>query len=68
VSSENEEPEDLGDEEVAAAEAAISHTAAPELGDKSEQELGAKTVGSPVQSAPPIPEITASEELPVTER
>jgi len=68
VSSENEEPEDLGDEEVAAAEAAISHNAAPELGDKSEQGLGAKTVGSPVQSAPPIPEITASEELPVTER
>lgn len=68
VASENEEPEDLGDEEVAAAEAAISHTAAPELGDKSEQGLGAKTVGSPVQSAPPIPEITASEELPVTER
>ena len=68
VSSENEEPEDLGDEEVAAAEAAISHTAAPELGDKSERGLGAKTVSSPVQSAPPIPEIAASEELPVTER
>jgi len=68
LSSENEEPEDLGDKEVAAAEAAISHTAAPELGDKSEQGLGAKTVSSPVQSAPPIPEIAASEELPVTER
>jgi len=68
LSSENEEPEDLGDEEVAAAEAAISHTAAPELDDKSEQGLGAKTVSSPVQSAPPIPEIAASEELPVTER
>ena len=68
VSSENEEPEDLGDEEVAAAEAAISHAGAPELGDKSEQGLGATTVSSPVQSAPPIPEIAAAEELPVTER
>ena len=68
VSSENEEPEDLGDEEVAAAEAAISHAGAPEHGDKSEQGLGATTVSSPVQSAPPIPEIAAAEELPVTAR
>ena len=68
VAAEGEEPEDLGDKEVAAAEAAISHAPTPELGDNSEQGAGAKTVSSPVQSAPPIPEIAAAEELPVTER
>ncbi|HXT91219.1 MAG TPA: slipin family protein [Trebonia sp.] len=68
VSSENEEPEDLGDKEVAAAEAAISHTPTPELEDNSSSGLGAKTVSSPVQSNPPIPEIAAGEELPVTDR
>jgi regulator of protease activity HflC (stomatin/prohibitin superfamily) len=62
------EAEDLGDAEVAAAEAAISHTAAPELEDKSASGLGAKTVSSPVQSTPPIPEIAAAEDLPVSER
>jgi regulator of protease activity HflC (stomatin/prohibitin superfamily) len=68
AASENEEPEDLGDNEVAAAEAAISHTTTPELDAKPAPELGDKTVAAPVQSVPTIPEITASEELPVTER
>jgi regulator of protease activity HflC (stomatin/prohibitin superfamily) len=46
----SEEPEDKGDEEVAAAEAAISHTGAPELGEA---------------AVPPVPEVApASETVP----
>jgi regulator of protease activity HflC (stomatin/prohibitin superfamily) len=60
------EAQDLGDAEVAAAEAAISHTSTPELGAKAEPEppaLGDATVPAPV-----IPQITPAEELPVTDR
>jgi regulator of protease activity HflC (stomatin/prohibitin superfamily) len=62
------EAQDLGDAEVAAAEAAISHTGTPELGAEPAPELGDKTLAAPVQPIPAIPEIAASEELPVTER
>ena len=62
----NGEPEDLGDEEVAAAEAAISHTSTPELGSKAESD--AKALGDATVAAPVIPEIAGGEELPVTDR
>jgi regulator of protease activity HflC (stomatin/prohibitin superfamily) len=48
-SAEEPEPEDLGDEEVAAAEAAISHTGAPELGEA---------------VVPPLPEVAPTAEVP----
>jgi hypothetical protein len=66
VSSSNEEPEDLGDEEVAAAEAAIGHTVSPKLGTKAEPE--AKALGDATVPAPVVPEIAVGEELPVTDR
>jgi regulator of protease activity HflC (stomatin/prohibitin superfamily) len=54
------EAEDLGDAEVAAAEAAISHTAT--------QELGKAPVGeAAVPPVPSIPEIAASGDLPAPE-
>jgi regulator of protease activity HflC (stomatin/prohibitin superfamily) len=64
------EAQDLGDAEVAAAEAAISHGGKPELGDSSAPglgdnsipELGAHTVSLPVQSIPPVPEIAVGED------
>jgi regulator of protease activity HflC (stomatin/prohibitin superfamily) len=43
------EPQDLGDEEVAAAEAAISHTGVPELGDT---------------QVPSVPEVAAAADTP----
>jgi len=56
--AETEEPEDLGDEEVAAAEAAISHASTPELGEvplpqiaSGDTELPASTVGEGAQVA-----------------
>jgi regulator of protease activity HflC (stomatin/prohibitin superfamily) len=64
--SDNEELEDLGDEEVAAAEAAISHVGPGELGAKAEPEP--RALGEPTVATPVIPEIAAGEELPVTDR
>src|SRR5579871_5674788 len=58
------EAEDLGDAEVAAAEAAIAHTGAPALGDATR----------PVPAMPSVPEIAPAdvevpdEEIPPTER
>jgi regulator of protease activity HflC (stomatin/prohibitin superfamily) len=52
------EAEDLGDAEVAAAEAAISHTSAPALGE---------AVVPPVPPVPDVPEIATGEEIPVTD-
>ncbi len=49
----NAEPEDTGDDEVAAAEAAIAHVSAPELGEGSAPELGEGRV-------PPVPEVEAA--------
>jgi regulator of protease activity HflC (stomatin/prohibitin superfamily) len=49
AAADTSEPEDLGDKEVAAAEAAISHTGAPELGE------------TPV---PPVPEVAAASDTP----
>jgi regulator of protease activity HflC (stomatin/prohibitin superfamily) len=60
------EAQDLGDAEVAAAEAAIAHISSPELGTKAESEpkaLGDATVPTPV-----IPEIEPVAEIPVTDR
>jgi hypothetical protein len=59
------EAQDLGDAEVAAAEAAISHSAVsptvavPALGEASVP---------PVPSVPAVPELAPDEEVPVTER
>jgi len=53
------EAEDLGDAEVAAAEAAISHTSAPALGE---------AAVPPVPPVPDVPEIATGEEIPVTDR
>jgi hypothetical protein len=58
--SEGEIPEDLGDEEVAAAEAAISHTGTPELGSNA----GSASVSPASQT----PEIAVGEEVPVADR
>ncbi|MGH3210892.1 MAG: slipin family protein [Trebonia sp.] len=55
------EAQDLGDAEVAAAEAAISHTAVPTTAVPALGEAN-------VPPVPPVPEIAAGEELPVTER
>jgi regulator of protease activity HflC (stomatin/prohibitin superfamily) len=55
------EAQDLGDAEVAAAEAAIAHNAAPTTAVPA---LGE----AKVPPVPPVPEIAAGEELPVTER
>src|SRR6201987_3209987 len=57
---ENPEPEDLGDQEVAAAEAAIAHTSTPELG--ATPEPGIKALGDVTMPAPVIPEVAADEE------
>jgi regulator of protease activity HflC (stomatin/prohibitin superfamily) len=43
----NEEPEDLGDEEVAAAEAAISHTGTPAVGSEPAPEVEANPAEAP---------------------
>jgi len=56
------EDRDLGDAEVAAAEAAISHSSTPALGT----ETGPAEV-PPVPSVPAVPEIAAGEEVPVTD-
>jgi len=50
------EPEDLGDEEVAAAEAAISHTGAPELG-----EAEVPPVPAVANTAVDVPELPAGD-------
>jgi regulator of protease activity HflC (stomatin/prohibitin superfamily) len=64
---ENEEPNDLGDDEVAAAEAAISHTSTPELGATADP--GVKALGDATRPAPAmIPEVEADEEAPAAER
>ncbi len=55
------EAEDLGDAEVAAAEAAISHTSAPALGE------AAVPAVPPVPPVPDVPEIATGEEIPVTD-
>jgi regulator of protease activity HflC (stomatin/prohibitin superfamily) len=60
------EAQDLGDAEVAAAEAAISHTSTPELETKAVPEPPA--LGDATVPAPAIPEMTPAEDLPVTER
>ena len=52
--------EDLGDEEVAAAEAAISHTSTPELGDIAVPQLAS--------SASELPSSEVGEEVPATDR
>jgi regulator of protease activity HflC (stomatin/prohibitin superfamily) len=54
------EPEDLGDEEVAEAEAAISHTTTPELGKVEVPELAS--------GASELPSSEVGEEVPVTDR
>jgi regulator of protease activity HflC (stomatin/prohibitin superfamily) len=66
---EDAEAQDLGDAEVAAAEAAISHTAAPTEAVPAISE----TEVPPVPAVPAVPELGApelapGEELPVTER
>ena len=60
VSSQQEEPEDLGDEEVAEAEAAISHASTPELGEVTVPELAS--------GASELPSSEVGEEVPVTDR
>ena len=57
---------DLGDAEVAAAEAAIAHTSTPELGAPAEP--GIKALGDVTMPAPVIPEVAADEEAPAAER
>jgi regulator of protease activity HflC (stomatin/prohibitin superfamily) len=59
-SGSEEEPEDLGDEEVAEAEAAISHTSTPELGEVQVPELAS--------GASELPSSEVGEEVPVTDR
>jgi regulator of protease activity HflC (stomatin/prohibitin superfamily) len=58
------EAEDLGDAEVAAAEAAISHTAAPATA--AVPAIDATDV-PPVPPVPALPELVPSEEIPVTD-
>jgi regulator of protease activity HflC (stomatin/prohibitin superfamily) len=60
TSSQEEEPEDLGDEEVAKAEAAISHASTPELGEVTVPELAS--------GASELPSSEVGEEVPVTDR
>jgi regulator of protease activity HflC (stomatin/prohibitin superfamily) len=60
------EAQDLGDAEVAAAEAAIAHTAAPELGANAEP--GIKALGDATIPAPVVPEVAAGGEDPAAER
>ena len=60
ASSQQEEPEDLGDEEVAKAEAAISHASTPELGEVTVPELAS--------GASELPSSEVGEEVPVTDR
>jgi hypothetical protein len=60
ASSQQEEPEDLGDEEVAEAEAAISHASTPELGEVTVPELAS--------GASELPSSEVAEEVPVTDR
>jgi regulator of protease activity HflC (stomatin/prohibitin superfamily) len=69
----SEEPADLGDAEVAAAEAAISHTATPELGSASPAAEPVALPDAPALSdasvppVPDIPEIDPIEKAPVAE-
>src|SRR6516164_3693287 len=60
VSSQQEEPEDLGDEEVAAAEAAIANAHVPELEEIQVPELAS--------GASELPSSEVAEEVPVTDR
>jgi len=60
ASAQKEEPEDLGDEEVAEAEAAISHTSTPELGEVQVPELAS--------GASELPSSEVGEEVPVIDR
>jgi len=60
------EAQDLGDAEVAAAEAAIAQASKPELGATADPEV--KALGDATKPAPLIPEVAADEELPVTDR
>jgi hypothetical protein len=55
-----EEPDDLGDEEVAEAEAAISHASTPELGEVTMPELAS--------GASELPSSEVAEEVPVADR
>jgi hypothetical protein len=66
-----EELEDLGDEEVAAAEAAISHAPQPAIGDAKEPSVPELGVGENAGAGPADGTGTAGaagEEVPVTER
>jgi regulator of protease activity HflC (stomatin/prohibitin superfamily) len=60
------EAQDLGDAEVAAAEAAIAHAGTPELGTNAGPDI--KALGNATMPAPVIPEVAADEELPATDR
>ena len=61
------EAQDLGDAEVAAAEAAIAHTGTPELGATADP--GIKALGDATRPAPAIvPEVEADGEAPAAER
>ena len=60
VSSQQEEPEDLGDEEVAEAEAAISHAGTPELAEAEVPELAS--------GAPELPSSEVGQEVRTTGR
>jgi hypothetical protein len=60
------EAQDLGDAEVAAAEAAIAHTPVPELGAKVAN-VAVPPV-PPVPSVPPTPEIAVGEEVPLADQ
>jgi regulator of protease activity HflC (stomatin/prohibitin superfamily) len=57
------EAQDLGDAEVAAAEAAIAHTPVPELGAKV-----ANVAVPPVPEVPATPEIAVGEEVPLADQ
>jgi hypothetical protein len=60
------EAQDLGDAEVAAAEAAIAHTGTPELG--ATPEPGTRALGDATKPAPVVPEVAADGEAPAAER
>jgi regulator of protease activity HflC (stomatin/prohibitin superfamily) len=53
----NDGPQDLGDAEVAAAEAAISHSSSPELGTAADPVALPDAPGLPDASVPPVPDI-----------
>ncbi|HEX9042157.1 MAG TPA: slipin family protein [Trebonia sp.] len=60
------EAQDLGDAEVAAAEAAIAHASTPELEATAGPDI--KALGDATMPAPVIPEVAADEETPAAER